>query len=357
MNRAGRRAPARLAAAGLLALAACTGTPSPVPGPSGTTGDVLTGTVLAEADQGRSVVTLRLPDGEPVPLRLPADVDFIPVAVPAEGGAVAVVFSRDRSTVYRLSADADPRPLLPFRGFVGRGGFGELTSIAVVGDRVVVGDCEAGVLLMRTIDGRGPARRVGEGCVGTLSPDGAHAAYFRDGAIWRVPVDGSSPPVELFRLDAVPGLRALVRLRDRAVFEMTWGEPGLALTIGDGETAAVVVAPTRGRLRAISPLGALFVSFLRWQPGGRLLGVGTGQSGTEGFIRLYDPDRDELRTIGLHPRGYLSAAWAPDGQHVLAVLGAGLFGSTGGYWAVLDLEGRQVHRMRGPAGVVFGWLP
>jgi Tol biopolymer transport system component len=334
-------------AAALVALAACTG-PSPAARPAGPSGERPSGTVLADQEQDGALVQVPLPEGEPVPLRMPEELDFVPMAFAVPDGAVAMVFSADRTTIYHLSVEEEPRPIL--RGLT------DVTSFRVVGDQVVVGDCRSGVLLVRGIDAGSPTRRVGASCFGALSPDGTRAAYARDDAIWRVPVDGSAAPVRLFGLAEVPGLAPVVPAPGRSVFDMTWGEPGLALTVGDGETTAVVVALNDGSLHAVDTLGALFIPFLSWQPGGDLLGIGSGQSGREGFIRLYDPADASVRTIALHPRGYLGATWSPDGRRVLAVSGAGLLGSNSGAWALLTLDGRQLDPIPEGGGFVFGWL-
>jgi hypothetical protein len=60
----------------------------------------------------------------------------------------------------------------------------------------------------------------------------------------------------------------------------------------------------------------------------------------------------------MHPRGFASAAWAPDGQTVVAVSGTGFFGSGPiGYRFFLDLQGRQIGSVKGAGASVYGWLP
>jgi hypothetical protein len=342
--------------AAALLLSACATPPGPGPTPGPTADTSLVGRVLTN-DDPVGLMYQPLPDGEPRRMSLPEEADFAPFAVPAGDGAIALAYVEDRGRLYRLRPGEDPRRILPE--------VREPVALAATESGVVVGDCARKVLVLADLDGGG-RREVGGGCLGAVSPDGTLAAYAAGGGVWRVPVDGSSAPVRLFALSDVPGLDDEVSARDRRVFEIVWGEPGLAISVGTtigsiagptGDTGAVVVASVTGNLRVISTLGSTFVTFLRWQPDGRLLAVATGQTGGEGFLRVYDPDEDRLRTIGLHPRGFVSAAWAPDGESILAVSGASIFGSGLGYWLHLDLEGRQLGRTRGTGAVIYGWVP
>ena len=346
MRGAARRGVAAMGAAALLLSACATpGGPGPSPGPTVDTS--LVGRVLTN-DDPVGLLYQPLPDGRPRRMSLPEDVDFAPFAVPAGDGAIVLAYFEDRGRLYRLRPGEDPRPILPE--------IRDPVALAATESGVVVGDCARKVLVLADLDGVG-RREVGGGCVGAVSPDGTLAAYAAGGRVWRAPVDGSSPPVELFSLTDVPGLDRAVPRRGRDVFEMTWGEPGLALTVGTGETAAVVVATVTGRLSMIPTLGATFVTFLRWQPGGRLLALATGQTGGEGFLRAYDPDEDRLRTIGLHPRGFAVGGLGP---------GRGV---DPGCLRGLDLRARTrllaAHRPGGPpgradpgtGGVIYGWVP
>jgi len=333
--------------AALLALSACAESSGPGPSPGPTVDSSLVGRVLTN-DDPNGLMYQPLPGGEPRRMAFPEDVDFAPFAVPAGDGAIVLAYFEDRGRLYRLRPGEDARPILPE--------IRDPVALAATESGVVVGDCARKVLVLADLDGGG-RREVGGGCVGAVSPDGTLAAYAAGGRVWRAPVDGSSAPVELFSLSDVPGLDGTIPRRGRDIFEMTWGEPGLALTVGTGEAVAVVVATVTGRLSVIPTLGATFVTFLRWQPAGRLLAVATGRTGGEGFLRVYDPDEDRLRTIGLHPRGFVSAAWAPDGESILAVSGASIFGHGLGYWLHIDLEGRQLGRTRGTGAVIYGWVP
>jgi hypothetical protein len=334
--------------AALLALSACaeSGGPGPTPGP--TLDASLVGEVLTNEDSA-GLLYQPLPDGEPRTMSLPEDVQFTPWAVPAGDGAIALVFGESGGQLYRVGPGEEPRRILR--------DVGDPTGLAAAPGGFVVGDCRRRVLVLADLDGGG-RRNVGGGCVGAVSPDGTHVAYAARDTVWRAPVSGSDAPVRLFALSDVPGLDDALTEPRPSVLEMAWGEPGLALAVGNEESAAIVVARPNGVLSVIPTLGSnTFVTFLRWQPGGRLLGVATGQTGSEGFLRLYDPDEKRLRTIRLHPRGFVSAVWAPDGESILAVSGAGFFGSGGGHWVHVNLEGRQLGRVLANGALLYGWLP
>jgi hypothetical protein len=219
---------------------------------------------------------------------------------------------------------------------------------------VAVGDCSRPALLLVPVEG-GEPRPVGEGCHGTLSPDGTQVAWMRQGVVWRGPVDGSDAPTRWFAVADAPGLARLLPPGPRDAFEMAWGEPGIAVVVGTDDDTAVVVAPRDGPLRVIDTLDASFMSFLQWQPGGRLLGMANGQTGGEGYLRLFDPADGSIRTVGLHPRGFIAASWSPPGDALVAMAGGGFFGSGPGGIGFLDLEGRRIGSMRGAGGFLFGW--
>ena len=309
------------------------------------------GTVVFQNPDGSGLRYQALPRGEPRDVELPGAVEFVPEAAVLEDVTFALTFTEDRGTVYRIPEGGAPSAL--FR--VDNPG-----PMSSAGEHVAIGDCTRQVLRVIPVAG-GPARDGGEGCIGTLSPDGDRVAYAKDGVIWRAPVGAtvgeSEPPTRWLVLDEVPGLSDLVPARERSVFEMAWGEPGIAVVVGSDERAAAVVATETGEARVIDLVGAVFVSFLRWQPGGPLLGIATGRTGAEGFVRVYDAQRDSIRTLALHPRGFVSAAWAPDGRSVVAVSGSGFFGSgPTGHWIYVDLEGRQFGTTRGGGAFIHAWL-
>ncbi|MCA1726623.1 MAG: hypothetical protein LC722_02910 [Actinobacteria bacterium] len=342
-----RRRIAALAVAAAAMAPACGREAGPSPASSPSPDARLAGTIVTDEANGTSVVFRDLPDGDPISVRLPGSVDFAPAAGVADGAAIVMAYGR-RTSVLRVEPGGQVRVLI--------GGLRDAISFSQAGERVMVGDCAQRAFLITGVD-VGPVTRVERGCRGTLSPDGRLIAYIQDGAVWRVPVDGSAPPVRWFAIAAVPGLDQVVEPAGRGTGDLSWGAPGLAVAVSNESEAGVIVAAERGTPRVIDMLGPSFVSFLRWQPGGRLLGMANGQTGGEGFVRLYDPDTAKLKTIALHPRGFISAAWAPDGRSVVAVSGSGLVGAgNNGYLWFIDLDGRQYGKIRGPGSFVYGWL-
>jgi hypothetical protein len=347
---AGRRL-AALVGALLLALSACQRTPGPGAARPTPPDPRIRGTLISDAGEGEGVLFQELPAGHAKPIALPAAVEFVPLGATVGEDVVVLGFGRHSGAMYRVSPGGEVRTLLRH--------LDEVNSFAVAGDVVAVGDCSRSRVLIVDAGG-GTVREAGEGCLGTLSPDGTELAWVRGGAVYRGPVDGSRPPRRWFAFSDVRGLSGLVPNRGRRAFDLSWGTPGIAVVVGnDLDTGlGVIVATERGKLHLIDAIGSGFLSFLRWQPGGRLLGMANGQTGGEGFLRVYDPADGALRTLAMHPRGFASAAWAPDGQTVVAVSGTGFFGSGPiGYRFFLDLQGRQIGSVKGAGASVYGWLP
>jgi hypothetical protein len=328
-DRVAARAVAGVVAACLLGVG-CTGDVEP-PDRSGPRPPRPTGSILVVVGEGDRLASL-----DPRTGRL----SELP-AVPGEFVGQEAVWGPN-GEVYTMALDAigPPRGVFGERDVVGQlirlapGGRAEtlgsrLRSIVFVGvgrGRAVVSSCgRKPHVLTLDLDGPSDWRTAGAGCGQALSPDGsAVAAVDADRlGVSTIPL-GPGGPTQRVELD--PDAFARLGVTAPRVFEVQWGEPGLALMVGTREEAgrrwALLLALDSGE-RRILPLGSVDPTGMAWQASGRMLAL------TEcvncrtffasvhqpfGALRVYDASTARLNQVASSLGPIATPMWSPDGS-------------------------------------------
>src|SRR3954470_4194248 len=308
-----------------LALAACTGTTSEhrTPLVSG-----VSGTILAAAEPGASpVVGFTLPAEIVDPV---AALGTIPSATytvthasaPDPSGGVDLLASDRHGVVgvYRVGPDGATSRSGPTLRI---GTPKPYASLDVANGVAAVADCDA----IRTLTLSRPMgwTTVGTGCWAALSPDGASLAYSSDGSTIeerRLPEGRPRQLVDVKQLasEFPPGSPAPSLLGPPS-----WGDAGLAFTVRSGSNVAVLVREPSGRLETV--LHEVYATTsqlprMAWQPHGELLAIADDMGPEGGVLRIFDPDTEELRAIGLDLLGFSEPFWSPDGRSLASLTSA-----------------------------------
>lgn len=298
----------------LAVLGACTeGGPagSPQPTPGGAVANVA-GTVLVAQGFGGELATIELPEGEPQPLAMPADVRFVHAAYVAEDGSVVAVVEHGhgRLRAYRLSAGAAQPVGPPLR---------RAHSFSFAADHLLAARCDRASSAW-LLDLAAPERWVlaPGACGATLSPDGTEVAWSPDGRqVVRAPTDPAARPEPL--LDAAeleglpPGMGGL-----EVIGRLSWGPGGLAVPLGNNERQAAAVVESDGMVAvtALGDRGAGIGANLAWQPSGDLLAVASWGT-LEAIVRVFPPSGNS-RVVAMDEDPIAGLVWSPSGDVLLA---------------------------------------
>jgi hypothetical protein len=287
------------------------------------------------------------------------DVDFVGGAVWGEDGTGYVIGGlqvengdgfrvRTRSQLFAVSPDGEARP-------IGPSDLSFAYPVAVEGDLQIATSCTGrpGTWALDLSTPEAWLSVAEGGCPAAVSPDGRWIAYPVSSptgqSVWRVPIDGSTEPEVSLDLAALAELEVVGIPRPK-VFQMAWGEPGLAVGVADDfghpEQAALVIAAPPGTVRVVS-LGSAVPGEMAWEPGGQLLAftdcvdcVGNPRFGQEQFhgeIRTYDARSGRFTQIAVSAEGFSGLVWSPNGETLASRWRAGelLF---------VDILGREVAR-------------
>lgn len=230
-----------------------------------------------------------------------------------------------RGRVFRLEAGEEAAEPLGSRRAVSE-------FVGLAGDVVVASSCgrEPEVL---TLDPDGTDWRVlGPGCGRALAPDeSAVVALDRSRTtLTRLPLRPDAA-VDTRPIELDEAALARVGVRRPRIFEVEWGEPGLALLVGarDEQTRrwALVVLPESGDPRIV-PLGQVQAGEMAWQPGGSLLALTDcvecdrffrGLGRPYGSLRVYDAEADRMEQVASSVGSVDTPLWSPDGRLVMVV--------------------------------------
>jgi WD40 repeat protein len=166
---------------------------------------------------------------------------------------------------------------------------------------------------------------VATGCWAGLSPDGSSLVYSPDGAeidTLRLPDGRPTKVLDTSRLRGIfpPGFPTPTLVGPPA-----WSENGLAFTIRSGGEVAIVVRRPSGNFVPVFREPLISTSQLpriSWQPGGHLLAIADDMGPSGGVLRLWDPESDHLRAIGLDLLGFSEPQWSPDGSSLASLTSA-----------------------------------
>ena len=247
---------------------------------------------------------------------------------------IPLVFSGNASHQMFLLGGKRPEPVgPPVEG---------VTGYQVTGDNALTWGCPGPMQLLDLSD---PTewKELGDGCAGSISPDGKRVAYATPTALYVMDLPDGNPK-EVLRFRDLPELRR-AHVTPRSLDAVLWGDPGVAVQVGDASRSAMVVWREDGP-PVVAPLGNARLGPMRWQPGGRLLAF--YDYAPAGEVLTLDPDSGETRQIAISDYGRL--AWAPDGKALVTARSQNVM-------ALVDpRDGRQLGTLTA-SGVPIAWLP
>lgn len=328
------------------------------------------GVVLAAGVSPAELVAHDLSTDAARPLRLPEGTEEVIAARwLADGSALASLLGPNGARLYRLSDDGEPQAVGSSTGAPG--------VLDVRGDTILTSSCrtldpqgeegpgryqasgadrQTGTVRVLSLDGDQAWRRVGEGCLTALSPDGDAVAHSPDGtSLWITPLDGSASR-KVFEVGEVD-LAAVSGKPYTIKGPLVWSEPGIALAIDADGSDAVVRLSGRGGLQetiALSPRARDFFVDLAWTPQGEGLAVAAynrlAYVNVVGFVGVLGPGDDALEVVSVQPQLSDVVLWAPEGDSLL-VAGAGE------PWVVTDLTGKWLERVPSADLLPLDWKP
>jgi hypothetical protein len=328
------------AAAALVLLAACTSGGSPAPGVSGGPTYHPRGQIVVLAGRFLSRISvLDAATGKEQQLRLPFFGGAYDNAWPSPDGrfyAMPLAFSGNQlNQLFLLGGGKRPERIgPPVRGV---GGY------QVTAGYALAWACPG---VMRLLDLATPTawRTIGHGCSGSISPDGSRIAYATPSALFVMDLPDGTPR-EVLRFRDLPELRR-AHVPPQSLDSMLWGEPGVAMQVGDASRDAIVVW-REGSPPIVDPVGTARLGQMRWQPGGRLLAF--YDSLTQGEVLTLDGDTGEERQIAASS-DFDRLAWSPDGRVVAASRSENVV-------ALMDPAGSGQRGTLVTSGVPLIWLP
>jgi hypothetical protein len=296
--------------------------------------------VLLAGQFGSQIALMDVATGKALKLNLPAAGGSYDNVWPAADGrfyGMPLVFSATSSNQLFLLGGGKPAERIgpPIGGVIG---------FQVLGGHAVAWGCP-GVFVLDLAD---PTvwKRVSGGCTATLSPDGNRVAYTGGSSIWVMDLPDGTPR-EVVRLGDLEELRR-AHIPRRALEAMTWGDPGLAVAVGDASRSALVVW-SEGRPPFVYALGPVRVGEMRWQPGGDLLAF--AEYAPNGEVLTLDPRTGRERQLAsVGDFGRLS--WSPDGRVVGASVSRNivtLVDPQRGHVGTVTTPGLPVAWMAGPS--------
>jgi hypothetical protein len=206
------------------------------------------------------------------------------------------------------------------------------------------------------------------GCGAAMSPDGRWVAYAVTSgtgrrqvvdSVFRAPIDGSSAPEPMLDLEQIRKELKVLEIPEPVLFDMAWGNPGLAVEFGDEfgqfDHVAIVFVDGSGAATTV-PLGNTFAAEMTWQPGGDLLAFTDcvncfffGRTQSQGEIRLFDSGTGRLRQVAVAPEFFNGLSWSPDGRYLVSRWRSGEL-------LVVDTDGNEVGRIPIEA-IPYAWGP
>ncbi|MGC3996608.1 MAG: protein kinase [Anaeromyxobacter sp.] len=242
--------------------------------------------------------------GEPIPYALlEGSPGGMGLAVSPDGRWVAMGSADGGATIWPADGTGGARLLA--------GGGARTDALAFTPDaRRLVTAGHRGQVRSFPLDGRAPlVVEAGDAPLIALrvDPTGRLAAVAAlDGRAWLVALDGSRPP------------RAL--LHDGAVLALAWSPDGARLATGGGDGFLRIFDAADGalRVRAGLPGGALF--HLAWSRDGRRLAVAS----EDGVARVLGPDGARLEELGDPGPSLATVAFDPEGERLVAAAPEGV---------------------------------
>jgi hypothetical protein len=287
--------------------AACTsgGAPEPTGGSTGSSyrprGEMV---ILA----GRFLARLSVLDaasGTEKPLRLPFFGGAYTSAWPAENGrfyAMPLTFGqRSRNQLYIMGGGRPPDRVGPT--------IGKVADYQIQGGWAVTWGCPGDISVLN-LDDPSEWKVVGHACSATVSPDGSQLAYTTPGALFVMDLPAGTPR-EVLRFRDLPELHR-ADIAPVSLDDLLWGDPGIAIQVGDASRSAIVVWRDDGP-PVVKAQGRARLGQMQWQPGGRLLAF--FDYAPHGEVMTLDPDSGEQRQIAA-AGDFGRLAWSPDGKVV-----------------------------------------
>jgi len=271
-------------------------------------------------------------------IRLPRFGGAFDAAYPAPDGrfyVIPLLFSSFRNNQMFLLGDKRPEPVgPPIQG---------VQAYQIAGGYALAWGCPGPMRLLDLAHPTEWKELPGNGCAGTISPDHKQLAFATPTALYVMDLPDGTPK-EVLRFRDLPELRR-AHVSARSLDSVLWGEPGIAVQVGDASRTAMVVwredAPP-----VVVPMGNARLGPMRWQPGGRLLAF--YDYSPAGEVLTLDPDSGETRQIAISDYGRL--AWAPDGKALATARSQNVM-------ALVDpRDGRQLGTLTS-SGVPIAWLP
>jgi len=276
--------------------------------------------------------------GKERPVRLPIRGGFIGSVWPAEDGrfyAMPLVFGQQsRNQLYLMGGGGKPELVGP--------AIGGVDNFQIQGGYAVTWGCDGGVVSVLDLSDPTEWKTVGRGCGATVAPDGSQLAYTTDRALMVMDLPDGTPR-ELLRFRDLPELRP-ARIAPTSLNDLLWGEPGIAIQVGDASRSAVVIRRNDGST-LVKPQGRARLRQMAWQPGGRLLAF--FDYAPHGEVLTLDPDTGEQRQIAA-AGDFGQVVWAPDGEALATARSQNIV-------ALVDTDGRQVGALPS-SGVPLLWL-
>ncbi len=197
---------------------------------------------------------------------------------------------------------------------------------------------------MRVLDLAAPTawRTIGQACAAAISPDGDRVAFVSHGGLSVMDLPDGTPR-EVLRFRDVPELKRS-NVAPQSLDAVAWGEPGIAVAVGDASRSAIVVWREHGA-PLVDPLGTAQFGKMQWQPGGRLLAFLEFLPAGEVFT--FDPDTGAEQQVGIS-RDSDQVSWAPDGKVLAMARSLNVV-------ALIDTNGRQVGTLTS-SGVPLLWM-